>query len=165
VSDSRSLQVEACKKEVGLPSAPHDSACRTRQTTREPLKAGRRSFLMAWRAWSPQWSGAFSGQVYPHFQHDSSSNSTPHARHNIIARRSAHLFLSADTTPSLVDHGNCPNPVNHIGNGRQLTPRPKLDKLVGLAMLVAATVVFLYYSVWTLLMVRVPFFPLPLPAC
>jgi hypothetical protein len=30
----------------------------------------------------------------------------------------------------------------------------QLDKLVGLAMLVAATVVFLYYSVWTLLMVR-----------
>ncbi|EFX00139.1 dolichol phosphate-mannose biosynthesis regulatory protein [Grosmannia clavigera kw1407] len=27
-----------------------------------------------------------------------------------------------------------------------------LDKLVGLAMLVAATVVFLYYTVWTLLM-------------
>ncbi|KAL8303702.1 hypothetical protein RB601_007672 [Gaeumannomyces tritici] len=28
-----------------------------------------------------------------------------------------------------------------------------LDKLVGLAMLVAASVVFLYYSVWTLIMV------------
>jgi dolichyl-phosphate mannosyltransferase polypeptide 2 regulatory subunit len=28
-----------------------------------------------------------------------------------------------------------------------------LDKLVGLAMLVAATVVFLYYTIWTLLMV------------
>ncbi|KAL2213255.1 dolichol phosphate-mannose biosynthesis regulatory [Sarocladium strictum] len=27
-----------------------------------------------------------------------------------------------------------------------------LDKLVGLAMLVAATVVFLYYTIWTLLM-------------
>ncbi|KLU87513.1 dolichyl-phosphate mannosyltransferase polypeptide 2 [Magnaporthiopsis poae ATCC 64411] len=27
-----------------------------------------------------------------------------------------------------------------------------LDKLVGLAMLVAASVVFLYYSVWTLIM-------------
>jgi hypothetical protein len=31
----------------------------------------------------------------------------------------------------------------------------QLDKLVGLAMLVAASVVFLYYSIWTLLMVRV----------
>ena len=29
----------------------------------------------------------------------------------------------------------------------------QLDKLVGLAMLVAASVVFLYYSIWTLLMV------------
>ncbi|KAM4060325.1 dolichol phosphate-mannose biosynthesis regulatory protein (DPM2) domain-containing protein [Hirsutella rhossiliensis] len=29
---------------------------------------------------------------------------------------------------------------------------PQLDKLVGLAMLVAASVVFLYYTVWTLLM-------------
>ena len=32
----------------------------------------------------------------------------------------------------------------------------QLDKLVGLAMLVAASVVFLYYSIWTLLMVRRP---------
>lgn len=30
----------------------------------------------------------------------------------------------------------------------------QLDKLVGLGMLVAASVVFLYYTVWTLLMVR-----------
>jgi hypothetical protein len=29
----------------------------------------------------------------------------------------------------------------------------QLDKLIGLAMLVAASVVFLYYSIWTLLMV------------
>ncbi|TVY35122.1 Dolichol phosphate-mannose biosynthesis regulatory protein [Lachnellula subtilissima] len=29
----------------------------------------------------------------------------------------------------------------------------QLDKLVGLAMLVAASVVFLYYTIWTLLMV------------
>ncbi|KAK3692869.1 dolichol phosphate-mannose biosynthesis regulatory protein [Podospora appendiculata] len=29
-----------------------------------------------------------------------------------------------------------------------------LDKLVGLAMLVASSIVFLYYSIWTLLMVR-----------
>ncbi|KAK4234698.1 dolichol phosphate-mannose biosynthesis regulatory protein [Achaetomium macrosporum] len=29
-----------------------------------------------------------------------------------------------------------------------------LDKLVGLAMLVAASVVFLYYTIWTLLMAR-----------
>ncbi len=33
-------------------------------------------------------------------------------------------------------------------------PTPQLDKLVGLAMLVAASVVFLYYTIWTLLMVR-----------
>ncbi|KAJ6780555.1 hypothetical protein PWT90_10314 [Aphanocladium album] len=33
-----------------------------------------------------------------------------------------------------------------------LPPEKQLDKLVGLAMLVAATVVFLYYTVWTLLM-------------
>ncbi|KAL6870002.1 Dolichol phosphate-mannose biosynthesis regulatory protein [Amphichorda felina] len=29
---------------------------------------------------------------------------------------------------------------------------PKFDKLVGLAMLVAASTVFLYYTIWTLLM-------------
>jgi hypothetical protein len=32
--------------------------------------------------------------------------------------------------------------------------RSQLDKLVGLGMLVAASVVFLYYTIWTLLMVR-----------
>ena len=30
----------------------------------------------------------------------------------------------------------------------------QLDKLVGLAMLVVASTVFLYYTIWTLLMVR-----------
>lgn len=30
----------------------------------------------------------------------------------------------------------------------------QLDKIVGLAMLVAASVVFTYYTIWTLLMVR-----------
>jgi disulfide bond formation protein DsbB len=30
----------------------------------------------------------------------------------------------------------------------------QLDKLVGLAMLVAASVVFLYYTIWTLVMAR-----------
>jgi len=35
-----------------------------------------------------------------------------------------------------------------------LTIPTQLDKLVGLAMLVAASVVFLYYSIWTLLMVK-----------
>lgn len=41
-----------------------------------------------------------------------------------------------------------PNPAN--------TPLfPQIDKLIGLAMLVAASFVFLYYSIWTLLMVRV----------
>jgi len=34
-----------------------------------------------------------------------------------------------------------------------LSDNSQLDKLVGLAMLVAASVVFLYYSIWTLLMV------------
>ncbi|EGS20686.1 putative dolichol phosphate-mannose biosynthesis regulatory protein [Thermochaetoides thermophila DSM 1495] len=34
----------------------------------------------------------------------------------------------------------------------QPTPMGTLDKLVGLAMLVVATVVFLYYTIWTLLM-------------
>ncbi|KAH8793034.1 dolichol phosphate-mannose biosynthesis regulatory protein, partial [Hyaloscypha sp. PMI_1271] len=35
----------------------------------------------------------------------------------------------------------------------------QLDKLVGLAMLVAASVVFLYYTIWTLLMasLSIPF--------
>lgn len=33
----------------------------------------------------------------------------------------------------------------------------QLDKLVGLAMLVAATVIFAYYTIWTLLMVNTPY--------
>ena len=33
----------------------------------------------------------------------------------------------------------------------------QLDKLVGLAMLVAASVVFLYYTIWTLAMVQLPY--------
>lgn len=32
----------------------------------------------------------------------------------------------------------------------------QLDKIVGLAMLVAASVIFTYYTIWTLLIVRVP---------
>lgn len=32
----------------------------------------------------------------------------------------------------------------------------QLDRLVGFAMLVAATVVFVYYTIWSLLMVRAP---------
>lgn len=35
-----------------------------------------------------------------------------------------------------------------------LTIIPQLDRLVGLTMLIIATTVFLYYTVWTLLMVR-----------
>jgi hypothetical protein len=31
---------------------------------------------------------------------------------------------------------------------------PQLDRLVGFSMLVAATTVFLYYTTWTLFMVR-----------
>lgn len=37
-----------------------------------------------------------------------------------------------------------------------LTQRNQLDKLVGLAMLIIATTVFLYYTTWTLLMVDLP---------
>ena len=33
-------------------------------------------------------------------------------------------------------------------------PPLQLDKLIGLAMLIIATTVFLYYTAWTLLMVR-----------
>lgn len=47
------------------------------------------------------------------------------------------------------------------GHFRSFVPWPtnishlsQLDKLVGVAMLVAATVVFLYYTFWTLFMVR-----------
>ena len=35
----------------------------------------------------------------------------------------------------------------------------QLDKLVGLAMLVAASIVFLYYTIWTLLMVGLSTLP------
>lgn len=35
------------------------------------------------------------------------------------------------------------------------TPTPiQLDRLVGLAMLIAASAVFAYYTIWTLVMVR-----------
>lgn len=33
----------------------------------------------------------------------------------------------------------------------------QLDRVVGLAMLILASTVFLYYTVWTLLMVHTPF--------
>jgi len=43
---------------------------------------------------------------------------------------------------------------------QKLTHTSQLDKLVGLAMLVAASVVFLYYTIWTLAMVCLsPSFP------
>lgn len=35
--------------------------------------------------------------------------------------------------------------------------RTQLDRLVGLSMLIAATSVFVYYTIWTLFMVRRPF--------
>lgn len=38
---------------------------------------------------------------------------------------------------------------------RHVLTRSQLDKLVGIAMLVAATVVFLYYTFWTLFMVNI----------
>lgn len=41
----------------------------------------------------------------------------------------------------------------HVLTSRPASPRAQLDKLVGIAMLVAATVVFLYYTFWTLFMV------------
>jgi hypothetical protein len=40
---------------------------------------------------------------------------------------------------------------------RLLTDCLQLDKLVGLGMLVAASVVFLYYTIWTLIMVGYEF--------
>lgn len=51
------------------------------------------------------------------------------------------------------------SPTTTRGEDAQLTRCPQLDQLVGLAMLVAATTVFLYYTIWTLLMVRYPASP------
>lgn len=45
---------------------------------------------------------------------------------------------------------------NHIHMPLTKQPPTQLDKLVGLAMLVASSVVFLYYTIWTLLMVTRP---------
>jgi hypothetical protein len=47
----------------------------------------------------------------------------------------------------------CTCVIHRISSSRRLT-KCQIDKLVGLAMLVAASVVFLYYTIWTLLMVR-----------
>lgn len=44
----------------------------------------------------------------------------------------------------------------HFPKHTDTNPRAQLDKLVGIAMLVAATVVFLYYTFWTLFMVKSP---------
>ena len=41
-----------------------------------------------------------------------------------------------------------------VDDGLTDQTRSQLDKLVGLAMLLAASFVFIYYSIWTLLMVR-----------
>jgi hypothetical protein len=57
-------------------------------------------------------------------------------------------------------------PKLQIYKAAQLTAPSQLDKLVGLAMLVASSVVFLYYTVWTLLMVctlPLPHLPLTYP--
>ena len=43
------------------------------------------------------------------------------------------------------------------------TDKTQLDRLVGLAMLIIASTVFLYYTIWTLLMVTPLPFPLPPP--
>ena len=41
------------------------------------------------------------------------------------------------------------------GNCECVLIEPQLDRLVGLSMLIAATSVFVYYTIWTLFMVRV----------
>lgn len=60
-----------------------------------------------------------------------------------------------------------PRPIHPLSSPKppKLTnpPTKQLDKLVGLAMLVAASVVFLYYTIWTLLMVGAQL-PSPFPA-
>lgn len=43
------------------------------------------------------------------------------------------------------------------------TNKSQLDRLVGLSMLIAATAIFLYYTIWTLLMVCPPLSP-PIPS-
>lgn len=58
---------------------------------------------------------------------------------------------------------NSPSPPPRLTRSETSTTNTtQLDKIVGLAMLVAATVVFLYYTIWTLLMVR---FRNPSPKC
>lgn len=69
--------------------------------------------------------------------------------------------------PLTTDVSQSTLPKSRLYNGKLPRPPPpsprtaadatlQLDKLVGLAMLVAASVVFLYYTVWTLLMVCLP---------
>ena len=58
---------------------------------------------------------------------------------------------------ALIDHGKPSHSLRSrpsVASQNQLTSQHQLDKLVGLAMLVASSVVFLYYTVWTLLMVN-----------
>jgi dolichyl-phosphate mannosyltransferase polypeptide 2 regulatory subunit len=45
------------------------------------------------------------------------------------------------------------SPTNPNPNPKPLTPNHQLDRFVGLAMLILASSVFAYYTVWTLLMV------------
>ncbi|EGX97164.1 dolichyl-phosphate mannosyltransferase [Cordyceps militaris CM01] len=49
-------------------------------------------------------------------------------------------------------HGRTASPSPECAPRKDVEKKTRFDKLVGLAMLVAATVVFLYYTVWTLLM-------------
>jgi hypothetical protein len=42
----------------------------------------------------------------------------------------------------------------HALGTKLLTPDLQLDKLLGMAMLIFASSLFLYYTAWTLLMVR-----------
>ena len=50
---------------------------------------------------------------------------------------------------------------------QRLTMQWQLDRLVGLSMLIAATAIFVYYTVWTLFMVRTQCLvdDMRLPAC
>lgn len=93
-----------------------------------------------------------------HVIHLTTTRPFRHRARNNTSRQSIHPFQ-----PSF-NNGESTTPTNSSGQTTQLTrPRkPQLDKLVGLAMLVASSVVFLYYTIWTLLMVS-PLCGPPLP--
>jgi hypothetical protein len=78
-----------------------------------------------------------SGHVI-HLEHRIRTNTPQHSIHL--------LGTPFDNGPS--------TPPTYSQHETNIFPPAQLDKLVGLAMLVAASVVFLYYTIWTLLMVR-----------